>query len=119
MRNAFSLVFAILLAGCSGAEDESAPNAMQPTAPSEADLEVAQREAREVFEIVPLPEGVPAAPVSGWCSDTVCAVNQVQFAEADWPAAWLGDYDSQRNVAYCLISSCDGAVQIEDRKSVV
>lgn len=38
-----------------------------------------------------------------------CEVQQTQFAD-DWKAANEGSYGAQRNVAFCLKNSCDGAV---------
>lgn len=38
-----------------------------------------------------------------------CEAQQTQFAD-DWKAANKGNYGAQRNVAFCLKNSCDGAV---------
>lgn len=41
-----------------------------------------------------------------------CLVQQDQFRE-EWPKANRGDYPSQRNVAFCLLHGCDGAVAVD------
>lgn len=41
-----------------------------------------------------------------------CLVQQQQFRE-EWPKANKGDYASQRNVAFCMMHSCDGAVKVD------
>lgn len=115
------VVLALLLSFCSGGGDQGvsdAPgktinSAAGPKAASPAEIERAENEARKMFEIIPLPKGVDSPPITGSCSDTMCATRQVQFAEADWPAAWQGDYGAQRNVAFCLITGCEGAVLID------
>ena len=69
----------------------------------------------EAFELEreALPTGVPEAPVGGLdCLDVHCAVARAQFDRRDWPRAWRGDYQGQRNAAYCRSSSCGGAVQV-------
>jgi hypothetical protein len=40
----------------------------------------------------------------------ICQLNRKQFA-AEYPKAYRKDYASQRNVAYCLSTGCDGAVK--------
>ncbi len=115
------VVLAALVGFCAGGSNDAnsefpdkAVNAdARPDAASPSEIELAKNEARKVFNIIPLPKGVDSPPITGACSDTVCATNQVQFAEADWPAAWQGDYKAQRNVAFCLITGCDGAVLID------
>lgn len=59
--------------------------------------------------------GIPAA-VLGDCSsrrprDGMCVVSQLGFIE-DWPLAWKGDYQAQKEVAHCLRGGCSGAVMI-------
>lgn len=111
----------LFLGFCSNGSNEPIPTPTSSTsqatpkveAASAAEIELAKQEARQMFDITPLPKGVDSPPVTGSCSDAMCATAQVQFAEADWPAAWLGDYGAQRNVAYCLITGCEGAVQID------
>ncbi len=39
----------------------------------------------------------------------LCEVQQQQFM-ADWKMANKGDYAAQRNVAFCLKNTCDGAI---------
>lgn len=58
-----------------------------------------------------LPKGAPAAPVSGLCMQESCEVNRIQFSRRDWPKAWQGDYQGQRNAAFCRSTGCDGAVE--------
>lgn len=52
----------------------------------------------------------------GLCSGSkwpdVCEQTQKSFP-ADWRAANDGDYQGQRNVAYCLSTGCDGAVAVD------
>lgn len=115
------VVLALLLSFCAGTTDETTPDAADKVintdtgnrAATPDEIELATNEARKMFDIIPLPKGVDLPPITGSCSDTMCATSQVQFAEADWPAAWQGDYGAQRNVAYCLITGCAGAVQID------
>lgn len=38
-----------------------------------------------------------------------CEANRMQFRN-EYPKAYARDYQSQRNVSYCLASGCDGAV---------
>ena len=40
-----------------------------------------------------------------------CRTNKKQFF-AVYPMAFAGDYQAQRNVAFCLQTGCDGAVEI-------
>lgn len=40
-----------------------------------------------------------------------CEISRKQFAD-EFPQALRGDYQAQRNVAYCLSTGCDGAVQV-------
>lgn len=44
--------------------------------------------------------------------DKMCAVSHAEM-KAQWPKALKGDYQSQRNVAFCLSNGCDGAVTID------
>jgi hypothetical protein len=65
------------------------------------------------IEHIALPPGAPPAPVSGFCSSNgICETNRAKFELQDWPKAWRGDYQGQRNVAYCLASGCEGAVKV-------
>ena len=48
---------------------------------------------------------------------TLCATSQVIFANRDWPKAWQGDYQGQRNAAFCRSNSCDGAVQLNQAEA--
>ncbi|GJD93405.1 hypothetical protein [Methylobacterium iners] len=42
-------------------------------------------------------------------NDAACQVSRQQFRE-QFPKAYRGDYQSQRNVAFCLRNGCDGSV---------
>ena len=59
-----------------------------------------------------LPEGAPEAPVTGMCANPTCESNKLRFTQRDWSGAWRGDYQAQRNVAFCRSTGCDGAVQL-------
>ena len=43
--------------------------------------------------------------------EKLCNANRAQF-EREFPDAYAGDYQAQRNVAFCLLSGCDGAVRV-------
>ena len=64
------------------------------------------------IERIMLPKGAPEAPVSGFCADQICEANRSVFSARYWPMAWKGDYQGQRNAAFCLKTGCDGAVKI-------
>jgi hypothetical protein len=59
-------------------------------------------------------EGIPTAPISGFCADETssCVSDRADFANNQWPKAYSGDYQAQRNVAFCLSDGCYGAVQV-------
>lgn len=48
----------------------------------------------------------PSGENEKWCEATLAT-----FKAKDWPGAWRGDYQGQRNVSYCLSTGCDGAVK--------
>lgn len=52
---------------------------------------------------------------SGNCvgADTFCKSSAKQFRE-EFPRALRGNYDAQRNVAFCFLTGCDGAI-VQDR----
>jgi hypothetical protein len=79
---------------------------------SVAELAAATKSAEASIRIEELPTGAPSAPTSGFCTTTACASDVVFFERRYWPLAWSGDYQGQRNVAFCRQSGCDGAVQI-------
>lgn len=110
-----ALGIVLTLSACGTAEPAKQETVDQAEAP-QVTIEQAYAEARAAFEKVELPEGAPEPPVTGSCDDVYCANSQVQFEQRDWPNAWRGDYQGQRNVAFCLISGCDGAV-IPDRST--
>lgn len=43
-------------------------------------------------------------------SDKLCNASRQDFRKW-YPLAWRGDYQGQRNVAFCLRDGCDGAVR--------
>ncbi|UYO38577.1 hypothetical protein KQX62_17915 [Rhodopseudomonas palustris] len=43
-------------------------------------------------------------------SDTWCNISLKQFRKW-YPLAWRGDYQGQRNIAFCLRDGCDGAIR--------
>lgn len=54
------------------------------------------------------------APSLGICADGAkgedCRVAQYFWVTRDWPQAHRGDIEAVRNVAFCLSTSCDGAI---------
>lgn len=61
----------------------------------------------------PIPS--PDAHVMGFCTvkdEDVpqCEAMIAEFTNKDWPRAWAGDYQGQRNVSFCMSTGCDGAV---------
>ena len=59
-----------------------------------------------------LPAFAPPAPLTGFCIVDGCEVQRKTFARRDWPKAWQGDYQGQRNAAFCRGHGCDGAVEL-------
>lgn len=110
MLRVVALVSCLLLMGCGEDASEPVPVSAKMGAKSSSDIAAAKAEAEAQWPAQPLPDGVPEAPVTGACLTGECAVKQVQFANKDWPLAWRGDYAAQRNVAFCLQDSCQGAV---------
>jgi hypothetical protein len=39
-----------------------------------------------------------------------CKIDQEKFKK-EYPLAYKGDYQAQRNAAYCLFTGCDGAIR--------
>jgi hypothetical protein len=65
----------------------------------------------------PIPS--PDAHVMGFCTVKDADVPQceamiAEFTNKDWPKAWTGDYQGQRNVSFCMSTGCDGAVTEND-----
>lgn len=52
------------------------------------------------------PGNCELAADGGWCRQSA------KDMARDWPKALRGDYQAQRNVAYCLSGGCDGAVAV-------
>lgn len=44
--------------------------------------------------------------------EAMCKANVAEF-RSDWKKAHRGDYQAQRNVAFCLARGCDGAVGVD------
>lgn len=119
-----ALASAVLLSGCGGdgavapapteTSSLAAPSSDSgfPVAPK-AELAAARKEALANWKQITLPRYAPPAPVTGGCQTTVCETGRVQFERNDWPKAWRGNYQGQRNAAYCRSSGCDGAVIID------
>lgn len=53
---------------------------------------------------------VQRCPESG--DQSTCLATQKSML-ADWPKAWEGDYQAQRNVAFCLSDGCNGAIRVD------
>lgn len=98
------VAMALALTACSE-EPKTAPVAKKWTAAQQAEAEAA-------FPQEKLPAGAPPAPTTGMCMLDMCDINKVQFVRRDWPKAWQGDYQGQRNVAFCRSTGCDGAVEL-------
>lgn len=85
--------------------------------PEERALAAAEIAADEAARDAKIPANVPAAPVRSHCmqggdDEKICEANILEFEKKDWPRAWGGDYQGQRNVAYCLAEGCMDAVPI-------
>ncbi|MBB5985328.1 hypothetical protein [Sphingobium lignivorans] len=94
-------------------------NAATPAAATQAAAPAKPASVTQAADIkrIALPKGAPAAPVTPMCAganEAICEANRIQFDRQDWPRAWRGDYQGQRNVAYCLSTGCDGAVTINE-----
>lgn len=100
---------AILLLSACGQQPQKEQG--KPTSSSGKEWTASDKAAAEAaFPLVKLPVGAPPPPVTGACLDRMCEANKVQFIRQDWPKAWQGDYQGQRNTAYCRSTGCDGAV---------
>jgi hypothetical protein len=110
---------ALALAGC-GAEPTKKANAdgdvLAKVSPAEQANAAAEIDADEAARDARIPAKYPRAPVTGLCppgrDEQLCQTTRAQFEQKDWPRAWGGDYQGQRNVAYCSYTGCDGAVQV-------
>ena len=121
VRASVGALCALALAGC-GAEPASAPapkpeaDTLARVSPEEQAKAAAEIAADEAARDARIPANVPAAPVTGFCmsgpDEQFCEANRIEFEKKDWPRAWGGDYQGQRNTAYCLFTGCDGAVQV-------
>ncbi|EGF93091.1 hypothetical protein ABI_15310 [Asticcacaulis biprosthecium C19] len=57
--------------------------------------------AHDSSEKLPPYDKLPPVPVDGFCADSTRACDPVRLEMLQqWPKAWAGDYQSQRNVAY-------------------
>ena len=110
MKKLVALIVAAILVSCSSAENEE--KAGRPDSPKKVeDLAGARLKAEAMYPVHPLPKGAPAAPTTGGCVTELCEVDRASFGRKDWPKAWQGDYQAQRNVAYCRSTGCGGAVE--------
>lgn len=62
-------------------------------------------DGKPAFDGLPNPELASCGLVAG--DETTCRYEQLKFLR-DWAKAYRGDYQAQRNVAYCLSRSCTG-----------
>ena len=99
---------AITLGACSQAGEARTAEAQTSAEPTAA-------ERAKTAEWLAAPAH-PTQPPVGGCTGSedpaVCASDRARFRDKEWPAAWKGDTAAARAVAYCLISSCDGGVQL-------
>jgi hypothetical protein len=75
-------------------------------------IAAAEAHTAQLFPQEKLRAGAPPAPVTGACYSAACARARVEFEHRSWPRAWRGDYQEQRNVAFCLMTGCDAAVEV-------
>lgn len=115
-----ALVLVLFLGYCSFRGSGDAPetaksDAVPMTAPAQQSMNGKPTPDLAHIQQEMAPEGTPPAPVTEAClagDVAICEVNRAQMSRRDWPLAWRGDYQAQRNVAFCLTNGCDGAVQI-------
>lgn len=88
----------------------------RPVAPTDLQRAAAQARATvAAYERSTTRQG-PPAPL-GECGfrqgdeQDLCYVQQAQLIR-DWGRAWRGDIESQRNIAYCYQSTCNGSTQL-------
>lgn len=107
-----------MLSWCSDRKDQAQRAGEAPATSAKSD---AQKEAVDdssdqplpTIAAVALPQGAPEAPAKAFClNNRACDVARLTFGRNDWPKAWKGDYQGQRNVAFCLKTGCDGGVEI-------
>lgn len=98
---------AITLGACSQAGEGKTAEAEGSAASVEMEAKTAAWIAAPVH-----PPQPPVAGCTGSEDPAVCASDRARFRDKNWPAAWKGDTAAARAVAYCLTSSCDGAVQL-------
>lgn len=117
---ASALALAIcLLSGCGSGSDAPAEPAIKaspewtPPVASEAEIAKVRDKVEKEIRQVSLPDGAPDVPVTLSCSSKECAASQTTFVRRDWPTAWRGDYQGQRNAAFCRFDGCFGGVQVD------
>ena len=115
MRSTLAIL-CLFVVSCADAPEDAAIEEAEAS-PTDAEIAAARQSALESVEAIELPEFAPAAPITAFCFDEYCAVNKVTFEKRDWPGAWSGDYEWQRNVAYCLQTGCDGAVMTDSTEA--
>lgn len=115
------LALCLALAWCvspSDAPEESASTATVSSTgttaviETESDLDGVRAQAEKDYPAIEGLSGVPDAPIRGFCSSKHCEISRVEFRNQNWPNAWKGDYQAQRNVAYCRADGCGGAVEV-------
>jgi hypothetical protein len=110
---------ALALLGCGQApdsENDTAAPVSASAAPAAGDSDPAIAKAsEEAISNTPartLAKDAPPPPILGSCQSKDCAFDQVAFVNREWPGAWAGDYQRQRNVAFCRKTGCNGSVEI-------
>lgn len=77
------------------------------------ELKVAREAAEGAQKASSLPRYAPEPPITASCATIECEADKVWFRMTYWPKAWKGDYQAQRNAAFCRSNGCSGAVQID------
>ena len=112
------LICIFMLAWCSDRSDqtrnEELPVAAAVHLPRDRTSSGDELSSQALPEIatIPLVPGVPDAPLMDLCrGNRECEISRLRFERQEWPKAWQGDYQAQRNVAFCLKTECGGGVQ--------
>lgn len=94
-----------------------APPSKPAETPKAAATNTAPAEGEQPLGDTPAGKPIPSYDdqVAGFCltgeAQPYCEASLASFKGKDWPGAWRGDYQGQRNVSFCLSSGCDGAVK--------
>ena len=110
MRWMVTVAAAVALGAAACSQAGEAQSAAVQTPSSSPDSGVDQAKAAEWIAAPVHPAEPPVSACSGSEDPAVCAADRDRFRDKSWPAAWKGDVAAARAVAYCLTSSCDGAV---------